>query len=297
MSASLKNKSRILFVELVLVGLSVFAVIGVLFVKLYSHIIGALESLMGKVAAVCGCQASASFSDHPLMWLAIFGAGILGAVFIVTIIIQVIKLRSQTMKFIKIYVASVKPELSRKLLTVANEINMAGKIVEISRYSPVIFCYGFIRPRICVSSMLVDNLSSDELKAALLHEQHHLVMREPLKFFVAKALSKSLAFIPGLRALSKQYLTFSELAAYERATDNFQNRVPLARALSKIICWQENAALYPNVAISFLGSITEERVNKLVDNSYAPKGNGALVKMVLAATTLAITFVLINTIM
>ena len=122
-------------------------------------------------------------------------------------------------------------------------------------------------------------------------------MREPLKFFVAKALSKSLAFIPGLRALSKQYLTFSELAADERATDNFQNRVPLARALSKIICWQENAALYPNVAISFLGSITEERVNKLVDNSYAPKGNGALVKMVLAATTLAITFVLINTIM
>ena len=83
--------------------------------------------------------------------------------------------------------------------------------------------------------------------------------------------SKALFFLPGLKLLTRQYLTFSELTADEKATGGFKNKVYLAKALYKVIKLEKQSTIKSNLALSFFSGITEERVNKLADNSYIPK--------------------------
>ncbi|MDP1709591.1 MAG: M56 family metallopeptidase, partial [Candidatus Komeilibacteria bacterium] len=122
-----------------------------------------------------------------------------------------------------------------------------------------------------ISSGLIKILRPDELEAVLSHEHHHMVSREPVKLFMIKYFQNVFGWLPGIKIFITRYVTFSELAADERATNNFTDRLKLARALFKISVTEEKQLLRAGLALSFFSSIIIERVNKLSDNAYAPR--------------------------
>lgn len=79
--------------------------------------------------------------------------------------------------------------------------------------APVAFCYGYLRPRVLLSTALVSLLAPEELEALLLHEREHVRQRDPCKIVLGRLLSSGLFFIPAIGALYQRYLIEKELAA------------------------------------------------------------------------------------
>ncbi len=274
----LNKKANLVLVQLTAISLVLSGLIGLTVFKFYKYFTFIIKSLLGNIQTVCGCQVPVSFTGHPyiITGLFILAVGLLTAILSFTI--KSVRIYLKTSRFIKKYTAR-RNVISQKLNQIAKQVNLSDKIIEIQTEEPMVFCYGFINPRICISSSVVNSLSSAELTAVLLHEQHHLKVYEPIKLFLIKIISNALFFIPGIKNLTKQYAVFSELAADETATDNFKNKAPLAQALNKILAQKENMLIQKGLAISFFSQIIEERVNKLVDNNYSPKLKFGFIKL------------------
>lgn len=281
----LNKKANLILTQLTLVSLLLSGMLGLVVFKFYKYFAFIIKSLLGNIQTVCGCQASASFTTHPYVITGLFILAVGLLAIILSFIIKSISIYYKTSRFIQKYTKH-NHSLSTKLDQTAKEIGLSGKIIEIQTNEPMVFCYGFIKPRICISTTIVNSLSSQELKAVLLHEQHHAKVYEPIKLLLVKIISNTLFFMPGIKNLTKQYAVFSELAADETATDNFKNKVPLAQALDKILAQKENIMIQNGLAVSFFSQIIEERVNKLVDTTYVPKLNFGFVKMFSSLTIL-----------
>ena len=94
------------------------------------------------------------------------------------------------------------------------------------------FCAGYLRPRIYVSAGAIKLLAPDELRAVLLHEQHHRSARDPLRLAFARIVNHALFFLPALSPLSERYAELAELRADDAAVRGAAgDRAPLASAL------------------------------------------------------------------
>jgi Zn-dependent protease with chaperone function len=79
--------------------------------------------------------------------------------------------------------------------------------------APVAFCAGWLRPRVYVSSGVLERLSECELRAVLAHERQHWALRDPLRLAVGRVLCQALFFLPVLNALHSDYAEAAELTA------------------------------------------------------------------------------------
>lgn len=256
-----------------ILGLSALALAGLGFIvwQLSPFFLAAGRGLSHQLSTICGCANHWHFANHPFIFSALISGSVLFTGAAGWALFKIIRLLTRTRGFVRQAVKNKKTNLSDKLLKAARQTGLTGKIIEIKKEEPMIFCFGLRQPKICLSDSLVKRLNHDELRAVLLHEKQHLLAREPAKAMLIKILSHLLFFLPGFLALTTKYLTYSELAADERATADFQNKIPLARALYKIIKWRESRIIKQNLALSFFSEVTEERVNKLADNNYQPE--------------------------
>ena len=100
-----------------------------------------------------------------------------------------------------------------KLQRVSKRLKIVGKITEIKNKLPIVFCFGLVSPRICISSGMIERLSIRELKSVLIHEQHHLLVHEPAKLFIIKIIAKILFSIgkpPFSKSIIRYYVSVSE---------------------------------------------------------------------------------------
>lgn len=105
-------------------------------------------------------------------------------------------------------------------------------VTVIADANPAAFCLGYLRPRVYISTGAVKLLSPDELRAVLLHEQHHLSARDPLRVACARVLNQALFFLPALSPLSDRYLELAEARADDAAVQAAAgDRAALASAL------------------------------------------------------------------
>ena len=280
-------------------GLGIFFLILFLFfiLRIYPLILLFFKSSWHQLAAVCSCLDHLTLANHPFIFTALILISIGLLAFWLLVMVKIIKLKLLTNKFIKANLANRNQNLSPILTHLANQLNLKDKIIEINDQQPIVFCFGLIKSKICLSSGSIKKLSQPELRAVLLHEQHHLLSHEPLKIFIIKALTKILFFLPGLKYLANQYLVFSELAADEWATDGFKDKASLAGALYKALKWKKQLFKKNELAISFFADrVIEARVNKLADSGYRPKFKLFNSKLGLGLLLLILTFVFLNAI-
>ncbi|MFN8499895.1 MAG: M56 family metallopeptidase [Anaerolineae bacterium] len=147
------------------------------------------------------------------------------------------------------------------------------------------FCYGVTRPRVCVSSALVEMLTPIEMEAVLLHERHHLVSRDPLKVLLSRALGTGLFFLPAARDLRDRYMVGKEIAADASAAQAVQSELPLASALLKLLS-QGDQGLPSTVAAIGAFNVTEERIQRILKGGAV--GRASLERRRLLASTLVV---------
>lgn len=264
---ALKRKINMIFSQIVMIGLFFLAVLSYLSYVLYYELRIIWTSLLGKLEAVCGCTSHFTISNHPYLFISLIIAGTGILTFISYGIYKIIKLRKTTNRFIKKSLLNKKQNSSTKLVQAAKSLDLEENIIEIKSDQPFVFCYGLLKPRICISSIFVEHLIDVELRAVLLHEQHHLQVYDPTKIFIINLVTRIFFFVPGLNILAKKYFTYSEIAADEWSISKSQGKSPLAKAFYKILAWKEKMAIN-NLSVPFFNRITEERVNKIVDSNY-----------------------------
>jgi hypothetical protein len=119
-----------------------------------------------------------------------------------------------------------------RALPVARPPDHPGAAVVIHGTAPIAFCAGWLRPRVYVSTGVLERLSEPEVQAVLAHEHQHGALRDPLRLAIGRVLCRSLFFLPVLGALHADYADVSELTADAAALEALGGAsAPLAAAM------------------------------------------------------------------
>lgn len=149
-----------------------------------------------------------------------------------------------------------------RLGALAARAGLDGRLDVVPDDTVFTFCYGLLRPRVCLSAGLAGMLDDDELLAVLRHEAHHARHHDPLKILVVRSLASALFFLPLAGALRNGYLAGKEICADEDATAG--GEIPLARALWKMLAAPRPAWPAGVLAVGAL-SPTEARLRHLLE--------------------------------
>jgi len=154
-----------------------------------------------------------------------------------------------------------------RLAHILTDLGLAQHTVVLASERPLAFCSGLLRPRICLSTGLADVFTDKELKAVLLHEDHHRRHYDPLRTLMAEVLATTLFFLPIAAELRDLFLTSTELEADQSAA-HLAGRPSLAGAMHKLLTHPLAVSL-PAPGISGL-SASEARVAVLLGDPVAP---------------------------
>lgn len=139
------------------------------------------------------------------------------------------------------------------LAQLAEEANIRLYVTPARR--PAAFCFGLLRPRVVITSGLVERLSADEQAAVVWHEAEHAHSREPLRSLLARLAANTFFWIPLLRGLLDRFLLVKEIAADQRAIAR-TNPAALAGALYEV-------ASGPALASVGAGDLAAARIDRL----------------------------------
>ena len=172
-----------------------------------------------------------------------------------------------TMSLIRSLVAR-RVTTPRRVARLARELGLAGRIDVVADRRPFSFCYWFRDPRVCLSTAVVRRLSTEELRAVLIHERYQLRHRDPLRLVVVRYFAACLYVVPVVDELASFYTLQKEIAADDDAVRHV-GVAPLARALDKLLPNapdREFGLLMPVTGLS----VTEARIERLVAGGELP---------------------------
>ena len=129
-------------------------------------------------------------------------------------------------------VESLSARPPARVAGLASRLGIDRRLTYVRDPAAYAFCYGFLSPRICISSGMARRLSNRELQAVLLHEAFHMRRRDPLKVLLARLVAGALFLLPAARDLRDRYLLERELVADDHVVGQMSAR-PLAGALLK----------------------------------------------------------------
>ena len=168
---------------------------------------------------------------------------VLGTGFL-SFLLQLVKTRIFLRKLLRNRIA-----ISSDLVNILKSLNLTNKVILVKDRNLFSFCCGIFNPFIVVSTGLVKSLTEEELKAVLLHEQSHLISRDPIKVLIGKTFSSMFFFLPIFRELHKNIEAANELLADQWTISHQQNSTFLRGALKKILAVpQLNFAAVSNVS-------------------------------------------------
>ena len=144
----------------------------------------------------------------------------------------------QTYRFVaKLQVATgVKPTAtpSVRLASLCTTLGLARPVTVLATPVPLAFCFGLLNPAICLSTGLIETLTDRELKAVLLHEEHHRRHYDPLRTLLVDVAAALLFFLPAAVEWRNLFHVATELAA-DRYAVRLAGRFSLAGALHKLL--------------------------------------------------------------
>lgn len=122
---------------------------------------------------------------------------------------------------------------------------------------PLAFTGGFLKPRVFLSTKLLDVLDEKELRAVVLHESRHQRSKDPLKELAVSFLSDFLFFLPVSGFLRKTYHLATEMTADAFSVSSQADPLDLVSSLLKVQKINGPAA-------SWFFDPTTERVRRLL---------------------------------
>lgn len=204
----------------------------------------------------------------------------------------------RTYRFVGHALQTEQDEQPQMLRRVARRAGLDGRIRLVDSPDVLAFCFGLWRPRVCVSTAVLRELSEPQLEAILRHEAWHVRRRDPLRSLLANAIAAACWFVPLAGELVRVYKIRQELAADAGAVHGMRGPVPLAGALYHV-AMKHDARLAPLPATGAFGAL-DARIDYLVDGSpppIAPRTRPAgliITAVVLGGTGLALCLLLMS---
>jgi len=160
-----------------------------------------------------------------------FMVALLTSIATLTAVWQIWKTSRYTRKMMYATTVSLPAQLHEHL---AQQSIDASRVLIIQTEEPLAFCFGFLKPQICLSTGLIKMLSPSQLQAVLCHEDYHRRHFDPLRILVIKSISKALFFLPFVREWCRIFEIKLELDADRYAVQQ-TSRPALAGALHRLL--------------------------------------------------------------
>lgn len=173
----------------------------------------------------------------------------------------------------------------------ALELGIIKKITVVNDKKQISFCYGLLKPKICLSNNIVNSLNRSELKAVLIHESYHLKSRDPLKILLSQIASSMFFFVPTIKDFQKHYILTKEINA-DQLVINTNGVKHLKFALVKLL---SNPVISISGVASFASSADlEQRIKILAGLSSKNKLNLSQIRLILSFIVLGAALFLLN---
>lgn len=123
---------------------------------------------------------------------------------------------------------------------------------------------GIFRPKILLSTHVLDNFTEKEVEAILLHEWHHCKKRDPLKLFLVSLFADSMKYVPVLKGLAHHYKVWRELSADRFVIHRMGSAYELGSVLLKL---SRQAKRQFAAGVSFADAAINYRIQQLIEPS------------------------------
>lgn len=158
----------------------------------------------------------------------------------------------------------------RPFVQLLSRLGLKGRVDLVAVSRPLAFCYGWAKPRICISSRTIELLSAEELEAVLLHEQHHLHRRDPIKNLLSQAFAHVFFFVPVIRDFGGAYALGKEIEADRHAIALQESEEGLLSALAKLLLHQSRSNPSARLAVAGVEDCLVERIEYLLTGATTP---------------------------
>lgn len=154
----------------------------------------------------------------------------------------------------------------KKLTMEMNQLYGNGKeeMMVLSHPTPIAITMGFVNPKIVFTTGLINLLTTEELKAVILHEQYHKENRDPFKVFLLSLNSSIVWYIPILKWFQEKYKIIQEVLADEFAIKQQKTAVNLGSALLKMLKIGKQAKM-PFTYVSFADTSVNYRIEHMLN--------------------------------
>ncbi|WP_426455224.1 M56 family metallopeptidase [Paenibacillus sp. S-38] len=139
-----------------------------------------------------------------------------------------------------------------------------GELQVVEHPDAIALTMGLLRPRIVLSTGLLQMLEPGELEAIVYHEQFHMKHRDPLKTMLMTGCADILWYIPILRWNARQYSAAREVLADASAVRKTGEPVHLGSALLKLLK-RKQVHSYAFAYASFAETSINYRIQQLID--------------------------------
>lgn len=135
---------------------------------------------------------------------------------------------------------------------------------------PIALTLGLLKPRIILSSGLLELLDEEELEAVVHHELFHRNHKDPLKTFLLQLACSVMRYIPILRWCYHHYKIVREILADHAAMTAMGSPASLGSALLKLVKQRERAAAMDFAYVSFADTSINYRIRQILDPQDKP---------------------------
>lgn len=203
---------------------------GIIFFQMAIYVVSMFAGWDVKFNLVEVCHSTLKIIGLSSLEYALDGLVIFTLVFTTwKVIIQIVQARRMKVKFHQYKESTLTKELN-ELFSNTNE-----DVIVVSYPTTLAITMGFFKPRIIISTGLINLLTDEELNAVLAHELYHKNNRDPLKMFLLSLFSTTFRYIPILKWFHQKYRIVQEVLADEYAIERQATSASLSSALLKML--------------------------------------------------------------
>lgn len=140
----------------------------------------------------------------------------------------------------------------------------AADIHLVSSTKPMAFTMGYLKPRIFMTTGLVQLLDKNEIQAVIYHERQHQQSADPLKTLILSLCASVFWYIPLLKWMLHHYKIAREIVADQYAIQQLGSSVELGSALLKLVK-RGTVFTMPFTYASFADTSVNYRINQILD--------------------------------
>lgn len=171
----------------------------------------------------------------------------IGAIFFLALLkITIVILK--TISFKRKLIIQTTPKIILKLI---EKHGLSKKVKIIQNKKPLAFCLGFFKPKIYLSTELIQLMNRPELEAIILHEKYHLLKRDNISLVVITFVKHLFLPFPIFFDFLENMTRIREIKADHFGVNTMGKREPMTSAFKKLLNFDNDSSYLLHYSSAF----------------------------------------------